>query len=70
LTGFGAQVPQLFKFQPDGNFYIISNRGEEYNFTHLKILKNGKLGVKRSNKYTRAKDPRNFVIDPTGKFCW
>jgi 6-phosphogluconolactonase len=52
---------------PDGNFLYASNRGEANTISIFKILKNGQLQAP-SLVSSLGKGPRNFVIDPTGKF--
>jgi 6-phosphogluconolactonase len=52
---------------PDGNFLYASNRGEANTISIFKILKNGQLQA-QSLVSSLGKGPRNFVIDPTGKF--
>lgn len=52
---------------PNGRFLYASNRGEANNISVFKILKKGKLALKGQTG-TLGKGPRNFVIDPTGKF--
>ena len=52
---------------PNGKFLYASNRGEANNISVFKILKKGKLVLKGQTS-TLGKGPRNFVIDPTGKF--
>jgi len=52
---------------PNGKFLYASNRGEANNISIFKIQKNGKLQLKGQTS-TLGKGPRNFVIDPTGKF--
>ncbi|MFE3866688.1 lactonase family protein [Flavobacterium sp. LS2P90] len=51
----------------DGKFLYASNRGEANTITIFKILKNGKLLLK-GQASTLGKGPRNFAIDPSGKF--
>lgn len=52
---------------PDGKFLYASNRGEANTISIFKILKNGQLQP-QSVVSTLGKGPRNFVIDPTGRF--
>jgi 6-phosphogluconolactonase len=52
---------------PDGQFLYASNRGEANTISIFKILKNGQLQP-QSVVFSLGKGPRNFVIDPTGKF--
>jgi 6-phosphogluconolactonase len=52
---------------PDGKFLYASNRGEANTISIFKILKNGQLQP-LSVVSSLGKGPRNFVIDPTGKF--
>lgn len=52
---------------PNGKFLYASNRGEANNISIFKILKKGKLQLKGQTS-TLGKGPRNFAIDPTGKF--
>jgi 6-phosphogluconolactonase len=52
---------------PNGKFLYASNRGEANNITVFKISKKGKLTLKGQTS-TLGKGPRNFAIDPTGKF--
>jgi len=52
---------------PDGQFLYASNRGEANTISIFKILKNGQLQT-HSVVSSLGKGPRNFVIDPTGKF--
>lgn len=52
---------------PDGKFLYASNRGEANTISIFKILKNGQLQT-QSIVSSLGKGPRNFVIDPTGKF--
>ena len=52
---------------PDGKFLYASNRGEANTISIFKILKNGQLQT-QSVVSSLGKGPRNFVIDPTGKF--
>lgn len=52
---------------PNGKFLYASNRGEANNISVFKIQKKGKLQLKGQTS-TLGKGPRNFVIDPTGKF--
>lgn len=52
---------------PDGKFLYASNRGEANTISIFKILNNGQLQT-QSVVSSLGKGPRNFVIDPTGKF--
>jgi 6-phosphogluconolactonase len=52
---------------PDGKFLYATNRGEANTISIFKILRNGKL-LSKGQTSTMGKGPRNFVIDPTGKF--
>jgi 6-phosphogluconolactonase len=52
---------------PDGKFLYASNRGEANTISIFKILKNGQL-LPQSVVSSLGKGPRNFAIDPTGKF--
>jgi 6-phosphogluconolactonase len=52
---------------PDGKFLYATNRGDANDISVFKILKNGKLAFQSRNS-TLGKGPRNFAIDPTGKF--
>lgn len=52
---------------PDGKFLYASNRGEENTIAIFSIDKKGKL-ASIGFQSTMGKTPRNFTIDPTGKF--
>lgn len=52
---------------PDGKFLYTSNRGDANTISIFKISKKGFL-KKQSVVSSLGKGPRNFVIDPTGKF--
>ncbi|MEO8764602.1 MAG: lactonase family protein [Ginsengibacter sp.] len=53
---------------PDGKFLYASNRGDESNITVFSINSNtGKLALK-GYQSTLGKEPRSFVIDPTGNY--
>ncbi|WP_316746282.1 lactonase family protein [Pedobacter gandavensis] len=60
----GAADIQL---SPDGKFLYASNRGTENKITIFAIEKGGLLSV-RGYVPTLGKGPRNFAIDPTGKY--
>jgi 6-phosphogluconolactonase len=53
---------------PDGKYLYASNRGEENNIAIFSI--NAKTGMLTPKGYqsTEGKTPRNFIIDPTGKY--
>jgi len=52
---------------PDGQFLYATNRGTANEISCFEIQKDGKLKFKFTTA-TLGKGPRNFVIDPTGKF--
>jgi len=53
---------------PDGLFLYASNRGEENNIAIFRVnIKSGKL-TPVGYQPTEGDHPRNFVIDPSGKF--
>lgn len=52
---------------PDGKFLYSSNRGDANTINVFSILPTGKL-VSVSSVKSLGKGPRNFVIDPSGKF--
>jgi len=52
---------------PDGKFLYASNRGSENKITIFAIEKGGLLSI-RGYASTLGKGPRNFVIDPSGKY--
>lgn len=52
---------------PNGKFLYASNRGDANSISIFKISRNGKLKSK-GQVSTLGKGPRNFVIDPTGKY--
>lgn len=52
---------------PKGKFLYASNRGDANTISIFKILRKGKLKSK-GQVSTLGKGPRNFAIDPTGKF--
>lgn len=52
---------------PDGKFLYATNRGEANSISIFKIQKNGKLQAKGLVS-TLGRGPRNFAIDPSGKF--
>lgn len=51
----------------NGKFLYASNRGDANTISIFKILRKGKLKSK-GQVSTLGKGPRNFTIDPTGKF--
>jgi 6-phosphogluconolactonase len=53
--------------RPDGKFLYASNRGESNTIAVFAIGKDGKLTNKQYIS-TNGSHPRNFVIDPTGRF--
>jgi 6-phosphogluconolactonase (cycloisomerase 2 family) len=52
---------------PDGRFLYASNRGVENNIAIYSINKNGTLTL-AGYEPVQGDHPRNFLIDPTGKF--
>lgn len=52
---------------PDGKFLYASNRGDANDISTYSIRKNGKLSFV-ARQSTLGKTPRNFVIDPTGRY--
>ncbi|NWJ50130.1 MAG: lactonase family protein [Bacteroidetes bacterium] len=52
---------------PDGKFLYASNRGGENNIAIFSIQKDGKLKT-IGYQSTLGNHPRNFALDPTGKF--
>lgn len=52
---------------PDGKFLYASNRGSENKITIFAVEKGGLLSL-RGSASTLGKGPRNFVIDPSGKY--
>jgi len=53
---------------PDGLFLYASNRGEENNIAILRVDASTGLLSPVAYQTTEGEHPRNFVIDPTGKF--
>jgi 6-phosphogluconolactonase len=51
---------------PNGKFLFTSNRGVSNNIAIFMLAKDGKLN--RSGEQKVNEHPRNFMIDPTGKF--
>jgi 6-phosphogluconolactonase len=52
---------------PDGKFLYGSNRGDANELAIYSVKRNGIL-VHVSNQSAMGRTPRNFAIDPTGKF--
>jgi len=52
---------------PNGKFLYATNRGDANTISVFKIKKKGKLQSK-GQMSTLGKGPRNFVIDPTGRY--
>lgn len=67
-AGFKGQPGSAdIHISPDGKFLYASNRGSENNIAIFAIGADGKLTVK-GYQSALGEQPRNFVIDPTGKF--
>lgn len=54
-------------FSPDGKFLYASNRGNENNIAIYKVIGRGKLALV-GYQPTLGETPRNFTLDPTGKY--
>ncbi len=52
---------------PDGKFLYATNRGEANSISIFSVAANGMLQLKKVQS-TGGKHPRNFTIDPTGRF--
>lgn len=52
---------------PDGKFLYASNRGKENNIAIYKVSGRGKLSLV-GYESTLGETPRNFTLDPTGKY--
>lgn len=67
-SGFKGDVGAAdIHVSPDGKFLYASNRGEANQITIYAIDRMGKLNHV-GHQSTLGKTPRNFAIDPTGKF--
>ena len=62
--GFGGADIHI---SPDGKFLYASNRGVENNLAIFSINANGKLKLV-GHQSTLGNHPRNFTLDPSGKF--
>ncbi len=62
--GFGGADIHI---SPDGKFLYASNRGVENNIAIFSIAANGKL-LLIGHQSTLGNHPRNFTLDPSGKF--
>jgi 6-phosphogluconolactonase len=64
----GAKGSADIHVSPDGKFLYASNRGDAHNIAIFSINpENGKLSA-RGFQSTMGLVPRNFMIDPTGKY--
>ncbi|KIA98837.1 6-phosphogluconolactonase [Flavobacterium sp. KMS] len=63
----GGTGAAAIKISPDGKFLYVSDRVDANNISVYKILKNGKIELVEQVS-TLGKGPRDFSIDPTGKF--
>lgn len=63
----GAISAADIHISPNGKFLYASNRGDANTISIFKIGTKGKL-ISKGQTSTLGKGPRNFVIDPTGKF--
>ena len=52
---------------PDGKFLYATNRGEANSIATFSVASNGRLQLKKIQP-SGGKHPRNFTIDPSGKF--
>jgi 6-phosphogluconolactonase len=64
----GAPGSADIHISPDGNFLYASNRGDENNIAIFSINKKTGLLKAKGTLPTGGKTPRNFIIDPTGKY--
>ncbi|HEX6227335.1 MAG TPA: lactonase family protein [Chryseolinea sp.] len=66
--GFKGKVSAAdIHVSPDGKFLYVSNRGEANELAIYSIDKSGKL-TSVGHQSVLGKTPRNFAIDPSGKF--
>ena len=66
--GFKGKVSAAdIHVSPDGKFLYVSNRGEANELALYSIDKSGKL-TSVGHQSVLGKTPRNFAIDPSGKF--
>ncbi len=67
FTGNGAAAADVH-VSPDGRFLYATNRGDVNDISVYAINPENGLLTFVERKSTLGKSPRNFVIDPTGKF--
>nr|WP_121269433.1 lactonase family protein [Pedobacter schmidteae] len=66
--GFSGRVDGAdIHVTPDGKFVYETNRGDANTISAFAVQANGKLSFVSRNS-TLGKGPRNFTIDPTGKY--
>jgi len=63
----GANSSAAIKISSDGKFLYVSDRGDVNSITVYTILKDGSI-TKIEQVSTQGKGPRDFAIDPSGKF--
>ena len=63
----GGTGAAAIKISPDGKFLYVTDRVDANNISVYKILKTGKVELVEQQS-TQGKGPRDFAIDPTGKY--
>ncbi len=65
---YDSYVSADIHISPDGRFLYASNRDEETTISIFSIDQQTGLLTSIGHQTTEGEEPRNFVIDPTGKF--